>query len=129
MHLAAYNPDFNSLVKRAEVIEQLHKIGVIIFTWTPDTPSDWATLKKLGVDGIITNKATILQGWVSAIKGMENYGPYDSLDDYTEMKDNEEVFEGSNAKIVIASGLVSSPVSKSDVVVAPRTDDLAAYVL
>jgi len=129
MHLAAYNPDFGSLVKRAEVVEQLHKIGVIIFTWTPDTAADWATMKKLGVDGVITNKATHLQGWVSAIKQVEGYG-VDNVDQVMEMKDTPEVFESSDAKIVIASNLVSSSrYPASNLIIAPRNADLAAYVL
>jgi len=131
MHLAAYNPDFGSLSKRPEVVDQLHKIGVIIFTWTPDTASDWATMKKLGVDGVITNKATHLQGWVSAIKQMESYGT-DNAEPAMELKDSLDVFESCDAKIVIASSLVSSSrftYPDSNVVVAPRTGDLAAYAL
>jgi len=132
MHLAAYNPDFGSLTKRAEVIEQLHKIGVIIFTWTPDTATDWANMKKLGVDGIITNKATQLQGWVSAIKQMESYGVDNMADDVMSMNDSQEVFEGSDAKIVISSSLVASSrytYPDSNVVVAPRNVNLAAIAL
>jgi len=131
MSLSAYNPDFGSLVKRPEVVDQLHKIGVIIFTWTPDTAADWSTLKKLGVDGIITNKATQLQGWVSAIKQMESFGA-----DAGEVSDatgkSQDVFEGIDSRIVIASSLVSSSrftYPDSNVVVAPRTGDLAAYAL
>jgi len=131
MHLAAYNPDFKSLVKRPEVVKSLHDIGVIIFTWTPDTPDDWLTLKKLGVDGIITNKATILQGWVSAVNQMESYNN-DNLNSVMEMNDNQEVLEGSDAKIVISSNLVSNyryTYPGSNVIIAPRNSELTRYVL
>jgi len=124
MHLAAYNPDYSSLLKRPEVVKQLHDIGVIIFVWTPDSPSDWATLKKLGVDGIITNKATILQGWVSGIQQMESYGEYDTVVDMPAVA--EQIFEGDDAKIIITSNHRSS---SSSVIVAPRNADLAALAL
>jgi len=132
MHLSAYNPDFGSLVKRPEVVDQLHKIGVIIFTWTPDTAENWTTLKKLGVDGIITNKATQLQGWVSAIKQMEGvgYSMADSLDTTMDMPVNQDVFESSDAKIVITSNLVSSyNKADSNFIIARHGADLADFAL
>jgi len=128
MHLAAYNPDYSSLLKRPEVVKQLHDIGVIIFVWTPDTPDDWATLKKVGVDGIITNKATILQGWVSAVKQMERYGGSDYADDIIDMPIAEQVIEGNDAKVVISSSSASSKGVHS-FVVAPRNANLAKLVL
>jgi len=132
MHLSAYNPDFGSLLKRPEVVDQLHKIGVIIFTWTPDTAENWTTLKKLGVDGIITNKATQLQGWVSAIKQMEGFGynMVDSLDNSMDMLYDQEVFESSDAKIVISSNFISSthdPDSKF--IIVPPGANLAPFAL
>jgi len=129
LSLSAYNPDHGSLEKRPEVIEQLHKIGVVIFTWTPDTPSNWTTLMKLGVDGIITNRATQLQGWVSAIQQMQNY---DAEPVERNINLNEEIFEGKDSRVVIASSLVSSyrtTYPGSNVIIAPRNGDLAAFAL
>jgi len=129
MNLAAYNPDFGSLEKRPEVVKQLHDIGVIIFVWTPDTPDDWATLKKLGVDGIITNKATILQGWVSALNQMENYGSSNTLDDTIDMPISEQIFEGDDSMIIITSPSVSNSRTTPSVIIAPRKSNLAAIAL
>jgi len=128
MHLSAYNPDYRSVLKRPEVVSQLHKNGVIMFTWSPDTASDWANLKKIGVDGIITNRATQLQGWVSAIMQMENY--YDSSFGEA-VTDNESVLESDDAKIIISSDVKSVASSKflPNFVIAPRGADLAALAL
>jgi len=129
MHLAAYNPDFGSLVKRPEVVKQLHDIGVIIFVWTPDTPSDWANLKKLGVDGIITNKATVLQGWVSALQQMERFGASGELETSVDMPAiAEQIMEGDDAKVIITSS-IRHAYATSSVVMAPRSADLAALAL
>jgi len=126
MNLAAYNPDYSSLMKRPEVVKQLHDIGVTIFVWTPDAPSDWAALKKLGVDGIITNKATILQGWVSAIQQMEKSGVPDET---VTMPFADQIFEGDDAKVIITSSNLSRTHSSSSVVVVPRNANLAKIAL
>jgi len=110
-------------------VKQLHDIGVIIFVWTPDTPSDWANLKKLGVDGIITNKATVLQGWVSALQQMERFGASGELETSVDMPAiAEQIMEGDDAKVIITSS-IRHAYATSSVVMAPRSADLAALAL
>lgn len=42
------------------VVEQLHKIHVQIIPWTPDDPSAWEKLIRMGVDGLITDDPAAL---------------------------------------------------------------------
>ncbi|MFE3068598.1 glycerophosphodiester phosphodiesterase [Streptomyces sp. NPDC059247] len=63
--LAAYNVSDGALRTRPELVGQLHAAGVAVNVWTVDTPARWKALDALGVDGIITNRATELGGWAS----------------------------------------------------------------
>lgn len=49
----AINPDFETL--NADVTKKIKDAGFKIYTWTVNEPQDIAAMKKLGVDGIITN--------------------------------------------------------------------------
>ena len=42
-------------------IEEAHKTGLKVFVWTPDRKRDLLRLRKMGVDGIITNRPDILK--------------------------------------------------------------------
>jgi len=75
----AYNPSFLTLKQVPQIVKQLHNAGLIIYVWTPDYPSNWTALENLGVDGVITNRATQLLGWVSAKTGLD----YDEIPEDT----------------------------------------------
>lgn len=133
LHLAGYNPDYKSLLARPEVVAQLHSIGVTTFVWTPDSPDVWAALMKLGVDGVITNKATQLQGWVSAIKQQQQQqhalaAPSETV---LEMPDTQEVIEGADARIVVVTAAGSSNARSAirNFAAVPRGADLVAAIL
>ncbi len=44
-----------------ENIREAHGLGLGVFVWTPDRKQDMERLKKMGVDGIITNRPDILK--------------------------------------------------------------------
>ena len=66
LHLTSYNIEFSAFLKKPSVIADLHRAGVAVMVWTPDSPADWLQLDKAGVDAIITNHPAELQGWVAA---------------------------------------------------------------
>ena len=66
LHLTSYNVGYKSLLQRPSAVADLHRAGVAVMVWTSDSPADWQQLDKIGVDGIITNKPSELQGWVAA---------------------------------------------------------------
>ncbi|MFI8006981.1 glycerophosphodiester phosphodiesterase [Streptomyces sp. NPDC086010] len=68
LHLAAYNPEDGALGKKPSVIADLHKAGVAVMVWTVDNADRWKALESAGVDGIITNRPTELNGWNSAFR-------------------------------------------------------------
>jgi glycerophosphoryl diester phosphodiesterase len=53
LHAVAINPYFKKL--DLEVANQIHDAGFKIYTWTVNEPEDIDAMKKLAVDGIITN--------------------------------------------------------------------------
>lgn len=61
----AYNPDYQQLLARRDVVAELHAAGIALMPWTVDEPADWAALTRLGVDGIITNRPAELLAWQS----------------------------------------------------------------
>ncbi len=42
-----------------EMVEDAHKHGLLIFSWTIDEPNDIKRMVEMGVDGIATNKADV----------------------------------------------------------------------
>ena len=135
LHLAGYNPDYKALLARPEVVAQLHSIGVTTFVWTPDAPDVWATLMKLGVDGVITNKATQLQGWVAAVRQQRHAlaAPGTLSDALVDTPDAPEVLEGADARIVVVTAdRGTAPRLHSTIrnfVAVPRGADLVDAVL
>ncbi|MBM0230776.1 glycerophosphodiester phosphodiesterase [Micromonospora sp. STR1_7] len=67
LHLTAYNPDGNALLAKPEVVAPLHAAGVAVMAWTMDSAGLWQRLERIGTDGVITNRASELVGWNSAL--------------------------------------------------------------
>lgn len=49
------------------LIEKAKKRQVTVWTWTVDTPEDWARVVEAGVDGIITNVPHRLREWLNPL--------------------------------------------------------------
>lgn len=56
-----YMPRHDGL--RAEHVAALHDAGIDVIVWTPDDPDDWERLAGIGVDGVITNRGAVYEGW------------------------------------------------------------------
>jgi glycerophosphoryl diester phosphodiesterase len=61
--VVSYNPNAAALRGKPEVVQALNDAGIAVMPYTVDSPADWLTLRDLGVDGIITNRAGELVGW------------------------------------------------------------------
>ncbi|PZF80646.1 glycerophosphodiester phosphodiesterase [Jiangella anatolica] len=61
--VVAYNPSWTALQTRTDVIADLHEAEIAVMPYTIDDPAQWAILRDLGVDGVITNKPGELVGW------------------------------------------------------------------
>jgi glycerophosphoryl diester phosphodiesterase len=61
--VVSYNPAAAALRGKPEVVQALNDAGIAVMPYTVDSPADWLTLRDLGVDGIITNRAGELVGW------------------------------------------------------------------
>ncbi|MEU3604513.1 glycerophosphodiester phosphodiesterase family protein [Streptomyces sp. NPDC035033] len=64
--VTAYNVSDKALSTRPELVAELHAAGVSVNVWTVNEPDRWRALADLGVDGIITDRATELTGWKAA---------------------------------------------------------------
>ena len=49
------------------LVEKAKKRQVTVWTWTVDTPEDWARVVEAGVDGIITNVPHRLREWLNQL--------------------------------------------------------------
>ncbi|MGI9546428.1 MAG: glycerophosphodiester phosphodiesterase [Flavobacteriaceae bacterium] len=49
----AINPYYQTIDK--EILNQIHEAGFKVYTWTVNDPADIGSLKKIGVDGIISD--------------------------------------------------------------------------
>ncbi|MFD4375137.1 glycerophosphodiester phosphodiesterase [Streptomyces sp. NPDC059202] len=67
--VTAYNVSDRALSTRPELVAQLHAAGLSVNVWTVNDPARWQALADLGVDGIITDRATELAGWKAARAG------------------------------------------------------------
>jgi glycerophosphoryl diester phosphodiesterase len=59
----AYLPSWNALKGRREAIAALSAAGIAIVPFTVDDPNEWAAMRDLGIDGIITNDPGGLVAW------------------------------------------------------------------
>lgn len=53
LNAEAINPYFKKL--SSEIVDQIRNAGFKIYTWTVNEPNDIIQMKKMGVDGIVTN--------------------------------------------------------------------------
>ncbi|WP_051160491.1 glycerophosphodiester phosphodiesterase [Patulibacter americanus] len=65
--VVAYNPDWDALAPRPDVVGDLQAAGLAVVPWTVDDPAAWTTMRAAGVDGIITNRAGELARWNAAV--------------------------------------------------------------
>lgn len=61
--VVSYNPSWTALQTSTDVIADLHEAEIAVMPYTIDDPAQWAILRDLGVDGVITNKPGELVGW------------------------------------------------------------------
>jgi glycerophosphoryl diester phosphodiesterase len=59
----AYLPSWSALKGRREAIAALSAAGIAIVPFTVDDPNEWAAMRALGIDGIITNDPGGLAAW------------------------------------------------------------------
>ncbi|WP_141880543.1 glycerophosphodiester phosphodiesterase [Homoserinimonas aerilata] len=57
------NPD--AIESRPEVVDELHKAGLGVLLYTLNKTRNWSEALALGVDGIITDKPSTLDGWLA----------------------------------------------------------------
>ena len=57
--LNAKCPDYKHLTYA--LLEEAHQLGLKVYVWTVDSPSDMVRLMEMGVDGITTNRPDILK--------------------------------------------------------------------
>jgi glycerophosphoryl diester phosphodiesterase len=62
----AYNPHFQAVLDRPEMVGALRTAGIAVAAWTADDPAHWAGLTSAGVDAIITNAPGRLLRWQAA---------------------------------------------------------------
>ncbi|MFF6789244.1 glycerophosphodiester phosphodiesterase [Streptomyces filamentosus] len=67
--VTAYNVSDKALTTRPEIVAELHAAGISVNIWTVNDPARWQALTDLGVDGIITDRATEMAGWKAARAG------------------------------------------------------------
>jgi glycerophosphoryl diester phosphodiesterase len=68
LDVVAYNPDWNVLKNRPDVIQALNDAGIAVMPYTVDDPNQWSLMRDAGVDGIITNKPGELSGWETGMR-------------------------------------------------------------
>lgn len=61
--VTSYNPDWNAIKGKPQVIQALNDAGIAVMPYTVDSPAEWLAARDQGVDGIITNRAGELVGW------------------------------------------------------------------
>lgn len=49
----------------ADLARQWHAEGIHVYAWTVDQPADWARLRSLPVDAVITNKPMAYRTWLA----------------------------------------------------------------
>ena len=56
----SWGPHFKSL--RSEDVMEAHRLGIRVYVWTPDEKSDMERVRRMHVDGIITNRPDLVSG-------------------------------------------------------------------
>jgi len=120
LHVVTYNPSWNELSARREVIRELNKAGIAVMPYTVDDPGTWLQMRDAGVDGIITNKAGMLVGWNARYKQSAPSPKIKAPADGAKLTRGDVVtlaFEGAGA-----ATLDGKPIAEGDPI---RADDLA----
>ena len=68
LHVITYNPSWDGLSANRGVIKTLNDAGIAVMPYTVDDPGVWLQMRDAGVDGIITNKPGMLDGWNARYK-------------------------------------------------------------
>ncbi|CAN7182866.1 glycerophosphodiester phosphodiesterase family protein [Terrabacter sp. LjRoot27] len=63
---STYNPAWAALAGHPDAVAALHGAGIAVQPWTVDDPRQWDAMDRMGVDGVITNRAGGLIGWQAA---------------------------------------------------------------
>ncbi|MET0864878.1 MAG: glycerophosphodiester phosphodiesterase family protein [Nakamurella sp.] len=69
----AYNPEYREILRRPQVVPQLHAARIAIAAWTCDDPDDWQRLTDSGVDAIITNTPAELLVWQRSRRDLSSH--------------------------------------------------------
>jgi glycerophosphoryl diester phosphodiesterase len=116
LRAVTYNPSWGALAPRASVIKDLHRAGIAVMPYTVDDPATWASMRAAGVDGIITNRAGALEGWLSAAGTPKIKAPADGA----------RLTRGDVVTLALegpgSATLDGSPIAEGDAI---RADDLA----
>lgn len=60
------NPSGTILLEHPDFVDEMHGAGLGVAVWTLNEPQQWAAARTMGVDAIITDRPSMLRGWLSA---------------------------------------------------------------
>jgi len=66
LHVQGVNPDGRILLEHPDFVDEMHGAGLSVAVWTLNEPHQWAAARRIGVDAIITDRPSMLRGWLSA---------------------------------------------------------------
>ena len=58
--IQAYCPYFGIAIARPDQVEKAHRLGKLVFVWTVDDAADMRRIAETGVDGIISDRPSLL---------------------------------------------------------------------
>lgn len=63
--------DRRALLKRPEVVDELHAAGIRVVVYTLNSDTQWDAVTALGVDGIVTDDPATLSIWQQGVAGQQ----------------------------------------------------------
>lgn len=69
------NPHGAILLEHPDFVDEMHGAGLSVAVWVLNEPTQWNAARNLGVDGIITDKPTMLRGWLAGITNTNESHP------------------------------------------------------
>ena len=60
------NPHGMILLEHPDFVDEMHGAGLSVAVWVLNEPQHWQAAKEFGVDAIITDRPTMLAGWLAA---------------------------------------------------------------